>query len=31
MIKLYFSGFLVHSQYNVIMIVYIGEDYISCV
>ena len=29
MIKLYFSCFLVHSQYNVIMIVYIGEDSIS--
>ena len=29
MIKLYFSCFLVHSQYNVIMIVYRGEDSIS--
>jgi hypothetical protein len=29
LIKLYFSCFLVHSQYNVIMIVYIGEDSIS--
>ena len=29
MIELYFSCFLVHSQYNVIMIVYIGEDSIS--
>jgi hypothetical protein len=29
MIQLYFSCFLVHSQYNVIMIVYIGEDSIS--
>jgi len=29
MIKLYFSCFLVHSQYNVIMIVYIGEDFMS--
>jgi len=29
MIKLYFSYFLVHSQYNVIKIDYIGEDSIS--
>ena len=29
MIKLYLSCFLVHSQYNVIIIVYIGEDSIS--
>jgi hypothetical protein len=29
MIKLHFCCFLVHSQYNVIMIVYIGEDSIS--
>jgi hypothetical protein len=28
-VKLYFSCFFVHSQYNVIMIVNIGEDSIS--